>query len=63
MLAAFLEQEVKATCNMLRRSLKCKLPGRLEALIMQHLIDEILCSAKSLKRNSDHETGGTGSDS
>jgi hypothetical protein len=62
-LAAFLEQEMKATCNMLRSSLKCKLPGKLEALSMRHLSDGISRSAKSLKGNSDHETGGTGSDS
>jgi hypothetical protein len=61
-LAAFLEQEMKATCHMLRSSLNWKLPGRLEALVMQHLSEEISGSAKSLKRNSDHETGGSGSD-
>lgn len=47
---------------MLRSSLNWKLPGRLEALVMQHLSEEISGSAKSLKRNSDHETGGSGSD-
>jgi hypothetical protein len=40
-LAAFLEQEMKATCNMLRCSLKCKLPGKLDALIVQYFSDEI----------------------
>jgi hypothetical protein len=54
--------KMKATCSMLRSTLKWKLPGRLEALVMQHLSEEISGSAKSLKRNSDHETGGTGSD-